>query len=727
MLVFQCCAPLHVFRLLQLADASHSAIVGMEGSVDSLGDRQDEAIASIQDHQNHLVNIMQSVQETRAQLAAQRVQIGELAASIAEDGSSSPQLVDSMHTQQRQLDHLVHATEQILDKADEQRTLTKEIISNQGEMARQLETARKDILATVDSTAARLRVRLKATHANIQHQLNTIPDSVHAKLDGLLSPLEERMNEALSLMKFELDETIVTSHEENAAALSTMLGRLDEGMIALQNLQEQAEELRRGSDDVVETVSNAAFLVSDEVVQAQAAIRAIEHAIREQLVQHSLSSGPCPPMASPNGCVLAGVPAEGHPVLVSLHCNADTDVIHYRLVPTGAEADVCEFCEYSQSQNDCIEIYASAALECYTKRGELKSATRAFPFAFGVDQELQQSIGRVERMVTEMPKQMDRWGQTVLDLHEYDTPFMFRVEPLPASGQGADAVHIMSMAMQLLRAKNGAALLQLLPKCRIRLVCMLSWKAVPCGPDGQGYEVPVVASKQTAKAVRGALKCAFAAALALDAVLGIARLVGIPAPSSNLRAKVGELQALLDKAPVRPNFLGEGDQQLEGASYREFCRLLKDQDKSEWYGGLQKFRNDDDGRVFWALPENEADEEDADTVGGRPAAELGADGYAGPPNQIKLEEKIVVKTNGAHPCSRRGKMWRFRTVELTAVVVPGASFEQVDYVPKNLPKDHDNCTYVKMCRGDEVRLWRLRRSDNNYQQLLAVIGLPAAE
>ena len=138
MLVFQCCAPLHVFRLLQLADASHSAIVGMEGSVDSLGDRQDEAIASIQDHQNHLVNIMQSVQETRAQLAAQRVQIGELAASIAEDGSSSPQLVDSMHTQQRQLDHLLRATEQILDNADEQRALTKEIISNQGEMARQL-------------------------------------------------------------------------------------------------------------------------------------------------------------------------------------------------------------------------------------------------------------------------------------------------------------------------------------------------------------------------------------------------------------------------------------------------------------------------------------------------------------------------------------------------------------------------------------------------------------
>ena len=138
MLVHRCCAPLHVVRLLRLADASHSAIVGVEGSVDSLGDRQDDAIASIQDQQDHLVNIMQSVQETRAQLAAQRVQIGELAASIAEDGSSPPQLVDSMHTQQRQLDHLLRATEQILDNADEQRALAKEIISNQGEMARQL-------------------------------------------------------------------------------------------------------------------------------------------------------------------------------------------------------------------------------------------------------------------------------------------------------------------------------------------------------------------------------------------------------------------------------------------------------------------------------------------------------------------------------------------------------------------------------------------------------------
>ena len=163
--------------LLRLADVSNSTIIGMKGSVDSLGDRQDEAIASIQDQHDHLVNIMQSVQETRGQLAAQRVQISDLAANIAEDDSASPQLLDSMYKQQCQLDHLRRATKQILDKADEQRALTKECISNQGEMV--------DALAGLHSSVAGVHRSIKDNREYITAAINQVISSKLPKVPFL--------------------------------------------------------------------------------------------------------------------------------------------------------------------------------------------------------------------------------------------------------------------------------------------------------------------------------------------------------------------------------------------------------------------------------------------------------------------------------------------------------------------------------------------------------------
>ena len=66
----------------KLVEAARGSIVGLEGSVELLGDKQDEALDSVRAQGKHLATVIDATRENQSKLVSQQAQLRDLAAKL---------------------------------------------------------------------------------------------------------------------------------------------------------------------------------------------------------------------------------------------------------------------------------------------------------------------------------------------------------------------------------------------------------------------------------------------------------------------------------------------------------------------------------------------------------------------------------------------------------------------------------------------------------------------